>query len=108
MSNDIVTLEKENIENLIYEVRGQMVMLASDVARLYRSETKIINQVVKRNIKRFPENFCFQLTNEEYQNLRSQFVTSSGSLNHGGNRRLPYVFTEHGVMMLSGLLKSRS
>ena len=107
MINNIVTLEKENIEKLIYEVRGQMVMLASDVAKLYNSEVRIINQVVKRNIKRFPEDFCFQLTKTEFENLKSQFVISSDNKSvHGGNRHLPYAFTEHGVMMLSGLLKS--
>lgn len=69
-------IQKEKIEELIYEVRGMQVMLASDVAKLYHSETKIINQVVKRNINRFPSNFCFRLTIEEYMHLRSQFVTS--------------------------------
>lgn len=99
-------VEKQNIENLIYEVRGKQVILASDVARLYESETKIINQVVKRNINRFPENFCFQLTKEEYISLRSQIVTlkANGRGNH--IKYLPYAFTEHGIMMLSGLLKS--
>ncbi|MBR3362787.1 MAG: ORF6N domain-containing protein [Bacilli bacterium] len=107
MPSKIVLLEKEKIENLIYEVRGQMVMLASDVARLYNSEVRIINQVVKRNLKRFPENFCFQLTKIEYENLKSQFVISNNNKSiRGGNRFLPYAFTEHGVMMLSGLLKS--
>lgn len=98
MINDI------KIENLIYEVRGKQVMLASDVAKLYQVETKVLNQAVKRNLNRFPEDFCFQLTLEEWNNLRSQIVTSSEEW--GGIRYLPYVFTEHGVMMLSGLLKS--
>ena len=103
--------EKENIKiiNMIYEIRGKQVMLASDVAKLYNSETKIINQVVKRNINRFPEDFCFQLTIEECINLRSQFVTSSEERNkiaHGGTRYLPFAFTEHGIMMLSSLLKN--
>lgn len=105
------TQEKENIKiiNMIYEIRGKQVMLASDVAKLYNSETKIINQVVKRNINRFPEDFCFQLTIEECINLRSQFVTSSEEHNkiaHGGTRYLPFAFTEHGIMMLSSLLKN--
>ena len=105
--NELLIKEENNIENMIYEVRGKQVMLASDVAILYNSETKIINQVVKRNINRFPESFCFQLTELEWLNLRSQFVTSSEELKmHGGIRYLPYVFTEHGIMMLSGLLKS--
>ena len=103
-------LEKENIkiENMIYQIRGKQVMLSSDIARIYKVETKTLNQVVKRNINRFPENFCFQLTKDEYIILRSQNVTSSKINNptHGGNRYLPYVFTEHGIIMLSGLLKS--
>ena len=111
--NEVIEQELK-IENMIYEIRGKQVMLASDVAKLYNSETKIINQVVKRNINRFPETFCFQLTTYECAILRSQFVTSSkeGNTNemnyaiHGGNRYLPYVFTEHGIIMLSGLLKS--
>ena len=98
------------IENLIYEIRGKQVMLASDVAKLYQVETKALNQVVKRNLNRFPEDFCFQLTLEEAQELssRSQIVTLNRSGNNRGNniKYLPYVFTEHGVMMLSGLLKS--
>lgn len=106
--NEVIEKENIKIEDMIFEVRGVNVILASDVAKLYNSETKKINQVVKRNIKRFPENFCFQLTHFEYYSLRSQIVTSSerNEIIHGGNRYLPYVFTEHGVMMLSGLLKS--
>lgn len=109
-----ITFESLTIEDMIYEIRGKQVMLASDVAQLYNSETKIINQVVKRNINRFPIDFCFQLTKEENINLRSQIVTSNNNQNlgiknetiRGGNRYLPYVFTEYGVIMLSGLLKS--
>ena len=102
-------IEENKIENMIYEIRGKQVMLASDVAKLYHSETKVINQVVKRNINRFPTDFCFQLTFDEWISLRSQNVTSSQERNlimHGGVRYLPFVFTEHGIMMLSGLLKS--
>ena len=97
---------------MIYEIRGKQVMLASDVARLYRVETKRINEVIKRNIERFPEDFCFQLVMNEYLILRSQIATSSEEINernfiyHGGNRYLPYVLTEQGIMMLSGLLRS--
>jgi len=99
--------EKEDIKNLIYTIRGKQVMLDSDVAKLYNYETKKINQAVKRNIKRFPERFCFQLNENEVENLRSQFVTSSlEKENYGGRRYLPYVFTEQGIAMLSGLLKS--
>ena len=97
----------ENIKNLIYTVRGKQVMLDSDVAMLYQYETKKINQTVKRNIERFPEKFCFQLTEDEMENLRSQFVTSSlKKENYGGRRYLPYAFTEQGIAMLSGLLKN--
>ena len=90
------------IQNLIYEIRGQKVMLDSDLATLYQVQTKVLNQAVKRNIKRFPSDFMFQLTKEEFLNLKSQFVTSSW----GGVRKMPYVFTEQGVAMLSGLLNS--
>lgn len=95
-------LETAAIESLIYEVRGQKVMLDRDLARLYGVETKVLNQAVKRNIKRFPEDFMFQLSHEEFTDLMSQIVTSSW----GGIRKLPYVFTEQGVAMLSGLLNS--
>jgi len=104
---NVVEYEKENIKNLIYTIRGKQVMLDSDVAMLYHYETKKLNQAVKRNIERFPEHFCFQLTEEEFINLRSQIVTSSlKNENYGGRRYLPYVFTEQGIAMLSGILKS--
>jgi len=104
---NIVTYETENIKNLIYTIRGKQVMLDSDVAMLYHYETKKINQTVKRNIERFPEKFCFQLNEDETENLRSQFVTSSlEKENYGGRRYLPYVFTEQGIAMLSGLLRN--
>ena len=102
--NDIIIKDKQ-IENMIFEVRGVQVMLSSDVATLYQIETKRLNEVIKRNMDRFPSTFCFQLTDEEIMNLRSQIVISSDK-NHGGNRYLPYVLTEQGIMMLSGLLKS--
>ena len=99
--------EELNIENMIYEIRGKQVMFNSDVAKLYNVETKALNQVIKRNINRFPEEFCFQITDYELRNLilRSQNVTSSWN-NYGGTRYLPYVLTEQGIMMLSGLLKN--
>ena len=104
---DITDYNSEDIRNLIYTIRGKQVMLDSDVAMLYHYETKKINQTVKRNVERFPEDFCFQLTEEETENLRSQFVTSSlKKENYGGRRYLPYVFTEQGIAMLSGLLKN--
>ena len=91
------------IQNLIYEVRGFKVMLDSDLANLYEVETRVLNQSVKRNIERFPAHYMFQLTKEEYKNLISQNVTSSW----GGVRKMPYVFTEQGVAMLSSILKSK-
>ena len=91
------------IQNLIHVVRGQQVMLDSDLAMLYQVETKVFNQAVKRNAERFPDMFCFRLTKEEYHSLRSQIVTSKGK---GGRRYLPYVFTEQGIAMLSAVLKS--
>lgn len=105
---NVVEYGTENIRNLIYTIRGKQVMLDSDVARLYHCETKYINRVVKRNIERFPEEFCFQLLEVEFQNLRCQFVTSSfEKQNYGGRRYMPYVFTEQGIAMLSALLKSK-
>lgn len=103
-NNNIVNVNN-NVENMIYEIRGVQVMLSSDVAKLYQVETRRINEVIKRNIKRFPDTFCFQLIENEFYNLRSQFAILSET-NHGGVRYLPYVLTEQGIMMLSGLLKS--
>lgn len=91
------------IRNLIFVVRGQQVMMDSDLAALYQVETKVFNQAVKRNIARFPDAFRFQLTDGEYADLRSQIVTSNG---RGGRRYLPYVFTEQGIAMLSAVLNS--
>ena len=105
-NNAIIPMEETSITNLIYTIRGKQVMLDSDLAILYRVETRVFNQAVKRNSNRFPERFCFQLTEEEYKNLRSQFVTSSGENTHGGRRYMPYVFTEQGIAMLSAVLKS--
>lgn len=103
----LVNYNVEEIENLIYTIRGKQVMLDSDVAMLYHYSTKRINETVRRNIERFPENFCFKLTEIEVENLRSQFATSSlEKQNYGGRRYLPYVFTEQGIAMLSGLLKN--
>ena len=91
-NNNIVNVNN-NVENMIYEIRGVQVMLSSDVAKLYQVETRRINEVIKRNIKRFPDTFCFQLIENEFYNLRSQFAISSET-NHGGVRYLPYVLTE--------------
>ncbi len=92
------------IETMIYVIREQRVMLDSDLAKLYGVTTKNLNKAVSRNLKRFPADFMFQLTEIEQENLRFQFGTSSS--NYGGRRYLPYVFTENGVAMLSGILNS--
>ena len=112
-------ISNQNIQNMIYTIRNQQIMLDKDLAELYQVETKVFNQAVKRNIERFPLNFRFQLTQEEYENLRSQIVTSSldDSLrsqivtlenNRGKHTKyLPHVFTEQGVAMLSAVLRSK-
>ena len=107
--NDVIVKEKIVIENLIYEVRGKQVMLDSDLARLYEcvNGTKSINLAVNRNIERFPSDFYFQLTKEEYNNLKFQFETSNSSNNLGGGRKLPYVFTEQGIAMLATVLRTK-
>ena len=106
----------ENIENLIHVIRGKQVMLDRDLARLYGVEARALNQAVRRNIERFPEDFMFQLSKEEFENLRSQIVTSSEEKilksqnvisSWGGIRKWPYVFTENGVAMLSSVLRSQ-
>ena len=104
-------LTNEDIKKLIYTIRGKQVMLDSDVAMLYHYETKNVNKAVKRNIDRFPEEFCFQLTENEFQTLRFQIGTSKQNLEikdefRGGRRYLPYVFTEQGIAMLAGVLKN--
>ena len=106
---NLVKYETVDIKNLIYCIRGKQVMLDSDVAILYHYETRRINEAVKRNIGRFPEDFCFKLTNEEYIILKSQIATSNIEENihtRGGKKKIPYVFTEKGIIMLSGLLKN--
>lgn len=97
------SLTTKYIEKLIYVIRGQKVMLDSDLAELYEVETRVLNQAVKRQIKRFPKDFMFQLTENEWEILKSQNVISSI---HGGRRSIPHVFTENGVAMLSGILNS--
>ena len=121
--NDIVKAEVaaiqsvEQIESLILTIRGKQVMLDRDLAQLYGVETKRLNQQVQRNIERFPEDFMFRLTKEEFDGLRSQFATSNAYLSdlksqivisnkRGGQRYLPYAFTENGIAMLSGVLRS--
>jgi hypothetical protein len=102
MSAEISLIPDDVVINKIYFIRNQKVMLDRDLAELYSVETKRLNEQVKRNLSRFPEDFMFQLSEIEFQNLKSQFATSSW----GGIRKLPYVFTEHGVLMLSSVLNS--
>jgi hypothetical protein len=92
-----------HVEQRIYFVRSTKVMIDEDLARLYQVETRTLIQAVKRNIKRFPDDFMFQLTTEEYEALRSQIVISAGKT---GRRYAPYAFTEQGIAMLSGVLRS--
>lgn len=106
-----IDIETQQIESLIYVIRDKQIMIDSDLALLYQVETKVLNRAVKRNIKRFPEDFCFQLTKKEYENLRCQIGTSKmGSQEktdgRGGRRTLPYVFTEQGISMLASVLHS--
>lgn len=101
MSTTIIS--DDEIANKIYYIREQKVMLDSDLAELYGVETKVLNQAVNRNLDKFPEDFMFTATAPEWQILKSQFVTSSW----GGRRKLPKVFTEHGVLMLSSVLNSK-
>jgi len=115
----------KSIQSRIYEIRGERVMLDFDLAALYEVETRVLNQAVKRNIQRFPEDFMFQLTNVEFESLKFQIETNSQSMSsqtvttydpnlmsqivissYGGTRKLPYAFTEQGVAMLSGVLRS--
>jgi len=103
--NNEIAINQEEIVSKIYYIRGKKVMLDKDLAELYSVETKALNQAVKRNINRFPNDFMFQLTKEETQSLRSQNVT----LKRGEHRKYsPYVFSEHGVLMLSNILKSET
>ena len=97
----------EKIQDRIYEVRGVRVILDFDLAALYQVETRVLKQAVRRNLERFPEDFMFEMTEQEYNSLiislRSQFVTSN---ERGGRRHMPFAFTEHGVIMLASLLRS--
>ena len=106
--NKVIPKEKIVIENLIYEVRGKQVMLDSDLAKLYEcaNGTKTLNLAVKRHINRFPERFMFQLSDNEFKNLRFQTETSNLENEYGGRRYNPYVFTEMGVTTLASVLHS--
>ncbi len=101
--NDLVSIPDEMIMQKIYFVRNEKVMLDKDLASLYEVETKQLKRAVKRNLSRFPKDFMFLLSDDEFNNLRSQFDTSSW----GGTRYVPMAFTEHGVLMLSSILNSR-
>ena len=106
--NKIINVEQNqeniDIENMIFEIRGKQVIIDRDLAKLYNVETKVLNQSVKRNIKRFPIDYCFQMNKNEFENWKSQIVTSNSD--KMGLRKLPHVFTEEGVAMLSAVLKS--
>jgi hypothetical protein len=97
-------LQPAAIQDKIFTIRGQRVMIDRDLSEMYGVETRRLNEQVKRNMKRFPQDFMFQLTSEEFENLKSQFATSRW----GGTRKLPYVFTELGVAMLSSVLNSET
>ena len=101
-NKQLSVIPDEAVINKIYFIRDEKIMLDRDLAELYGVETKRLNEQVKRNIDRFPEDFMFQLTESEFENLKSQIATSSW----GGRRTLPYAFTEHGVLMLSSVLNS--
>ena len=104
MEENNLIIDLKNIENRIFAIRGKQVMIDSHLSDLFKVEVKALNQGVKRNLDRFPDSFRFQLTKIEFENLRSQFVTSS--FDHGGRRYLPFVYTEQGVAMLSAILRS--
>ena len=101
---NLLSIENKNIEECIYNIRGQQVMFDSDVAFFFGTEIKKLNQQMKRNIERFPEDFCFQLNSNEFKSLRSQNVTID--IEQGKRKYLPYVYTEHGVLALAGVIKN--
>jgi phage regulator Rha-like protein len=104
MSEKVLPSPVDRLDRLIYEIRGQKVVLDSHLAEIYGVTTKRLNEQVKRNRDRFPAEFAFQLTGEEFTNLKSQIATSS--VGHGGKRKLPWVFTEHGAIMAANVLNS--
>ena len=105
MKETVALIPLERIQNFIFLIRGEKVMIDSDLAVLYGVETRLLIQAVKRNADHFPDDFAFQITPQEVANLRSQIVISS--FEHGGRRYLPYAFTEQGVAMLSSVLRSK-
>ena len=104
MANETATTQVEGVDSKIHLIRGQRVMLDSDLAGIYGVQLKRLNEQVRRNRDRFPVDFCFQLKRDEFENLKSQIATSSL---HGGKRKLPWVFTEHGAIMLAAILNSK-
>ena len=107
----MMPIEVATIQNKILLIRNQQVMIDRDIAELYGVETKRLNEQVKRNIERFPEEFTFQITREEFESVKSQFATSRNNMfvgQEGGTRKLPYVFPEHGITMLASVLRSES
>lgn len=102
--NKKIKINDATVSSKIYRVRGQKIMIDEDLAQMYNVPTKRLNEQVRRNMARFPKDFMFQLTEREFENLKSQFATSSW----GGRRTLPYAFTEHGVLMLSSVLNSET
>ena len=118
IKNNLVVYSSVAIQRKIYTIRGEQVMLDSDLAEFYGIETRTLNQAVKRNIERFPEDFMFQLSDEEFENWKLQMVTTKGKFlisqiviskeKRGGRQKLPFVFTEQGVTMLSGVLGSET
>ncbi len=99
-------MQLQKVQHKIQEIRNQKVMLDFDLAELYEVETRVLNQAVKRNMERFPEDFMFQLSKSEWETLISQIVISKTET-RGGTQKLPYAFTEQGLAMLSGILKSK-
>ena len=108
MPNELNVVSDEDIKNLIYTIRGKQVMLDSDVAMLYQYETKSINKAMKRNIERFPKDFCFQLSKDELSKMWFQNGTTLDTRNikYRSEKYLPYVYTEQGISMLAGILKN--
>lgn len=100
----VISMDDKNIENCIYTIRGQQVMIDTDVAFFFNTSVSLLNRQMKRNIERFPDNFCFQLEADEYKNLKCQFGTSNKT--HGGKHKLPYAYTEYGIIALSGVLRN--
>ncbi|PIE78358.1 MAG: DNA-binding protein, partial [Candidatus Delongbacteria bacterium] len=105
-TKDIIPISSENIKNLIHTIRGKQVMIDSDLAILYGVTTGNLNKAMKRNEDRFPDDFCFELTKDEYKNLMFQNGISSSENNYGGRRKMPKAYTEQGISMLSAVLRS--